>query len=618
MVTGANPERPYCEQILNETMKRIGLVLILLSLASLIARAQSNSSLTPKRVLVLHHYGREVPAIVLIDQGFENAIKSVPPGSIEFYRETLENYRFPDASHVQLMRTYLKEKYADRRIDVIVAFADTTLEFVTHYRDELFPGVPVVYLVSKHPEPVLSLPLSTGVWEGPTIKETIELALKLQPETQQVFVISGSLNDNQMVEVETRDQLKEFESRVRLNYLIDRPLDEVIARVKNLPEHSIVLCQRLTRGVGGRSVVARDGVSLIAQAANAPVYGTFDTWMGVGIVGGQVVSHEEIGNHIAQMALRIVQGTKPADIPIETSSTVPMFDWRQLRRWGISENSLPAGSIVLFKQWSFWELYRWRIVIALSVLTMQSMLIAILLVQRSKRARAESSRQISERNLQRLTGQLIHVQDEERRRVAAELHDGIGQTLSIINNRATICLNNLRDEDGLKEQLAEISEVTFAGLDEVREIAHNLRPYELDRLGLVHAVESMVEKVSDSTSIQISSDVDDIDGQLSRDAETGIYRILQEGLNNVLKHANASEARVSIKREGKELLVALSDNGRGFNRHPAGNGDGKGFGLAGITERARMLQAKCTIESALGRGTNLSVRIPMDQDVDGK
>ena len=587
----------------------------MLVVVSLMVYAQAESS-PPKRVLLLRHIGRESLAAVLFDQGFEEEMRSAPSGSIELYREALESYRFPGEKHAQLMRNYLKEKYSDRKLDVLVAQSDTSLAFVMKYRDELFPGVPIVYHVSRRPEP--EPPLSTGVWVGPNIKDTLDAALGLQPATAQVFVISGPANDNQSVEVEAQEQLREFESRVRLTYLINRPLEEVLATVKNLPEHSIVLLHRQSRGIGGQSVVPVDAAAMIAGAANVPVYSTFDVVMGQGIVGGKVISHVEMGHQVANIVLRIANGANPKDIPVETARIMPMFDWRQLKRWGISERALPPGSVVLFKESSFWELYRWRILFALALLIAQTMLIAALLVQRARRARAEAAGKISARNLQRLTGQLIHVQDEERRRVAAELHDGIGQTLSIINNRATICFHNLKDEDCLKEQLGEISEVTFAGLDEVREIAHNLRPYELDRLGLAHAVESMVEKVSNSASIQITSEVDDIDGQLSRDAETGIYRILQEGLNNVLKHASASEARVSIKREGKELFVALSDNGKGFDPHSSSNGEGKGFGLAGMTERARMLHTKCIIESALGRGTTLSLRIPMNQDVDGQ
>ena len=598
---------------MSTTTKQTALMTLVLVLTSFTGHAQSESSPTPKRILLLYHYGRETAGVALLDRGFEEVLRSAPPFTIELNREVLENYRFPGEAHTQMMHNYLKEKYSGRKIDVVVAHTDTALKFFLQYRDELFPGVPLVYIISERPEPGKEPALSTGVWAGPNIRETLELALQLQPKTTQVFLISGSA-DNQAVEVETQQQLKQFEGRVRLNYISGRPIDEVIVSVKTLPPNSIIIFQRLNQGVAGRGITPREAVALISEAANAPVYSTLDSNVGEGVVGGMVMTHDDMGRRAARMALKIVQGANPEQIPVETNTIVPMFDWRQLRRWGIRESSLPAGSVVLFKEWSFWELYHWRIVIALTVLTLQSMLIAILLVQRSKRAKAEASRQISERNLQRLTGQLIHVQDEERRRVAAELHDGLGQTLSIINNRATICLNNLKDEDCLKEQLGDISEVAFAGLDEVREIAHNLRPYELDRLGLVQAVESMVDKVSNSAAIQISSDVDDIDGQLSRDAETGIYRILQEGLNNILKHASASQARVSIKREGKELLVALSDNGKGFDRGSSSNGDGKGFGLAGITERARMLRAKCTIESALGRGTVLSVRIPMGQE----
>src|SRR5215813_5791771 len=108
---------------------------------------------SPKRVLLLHHYGREAPAVVFFDQGFDEVLRSAPPGSIEVYRETLESYRFPGETHEQLERSYLKQKFADRKLDVIVTFADTSRDFAMKYRDELFPGVPLVYLVSKRPNP---------------------------------------------------------------------------------------------------------------------------------------------------------------------------------------------------------------------------------------------------------------------------------------------------------------------------------------------------------------------------------------------------------------------------------------------------------------------------------
>jgi PAS domain S-box-containing protein len=290
------------------------------------------------------------------------------------------------------MRNHVRAKYADKKIDILVAYTDTALEFITRYRDELFPGVPVVYLVSKRPEAGKELPLSTGVWVGPTIKDTLEVALQLQPSTKQVLVISGPSNDNLAVEVETQEQLREFENRVQLTYLISWPLEDVIGAVKNLPKDSIVLFQRQTRGFGNRSVTPRDALSFISEAANVPVYGTSDTFIGTGIVGGKVMSNEDIGRRTAQMVMKIVNGASPSEIPIETSNSVPMFDWRQLKRWRISESALPSGSTVHFKEFSIWEQYKWRITGAVSLLIFQTFLITYLLINRARRRRAEEER----------------------------------------------------------------------------------------------------------------------------------------------------------------------------------------------------------------------------------
>ncbi len=370
----------------------MAIVLVLLS-GGMMVQAQPATSAGPMRILLLHHYAREIPGVVLFDQGFDSVLRAAPPGSVELYRETLEAYRFPGEEHAQLMRNYLKHKYAGRKIDVVVTFTDTSLDFFTKYRDELFPNVPLVYVVSRRPQPGTEPPLSTGVWVGPNIKDTLALALQLQPATKQVFVISGPRNDNQMMEVEVQDQLREFEGRVKLNYLTNRPLDEVVETVKTLPENSIVLCQRQTRGIGGRSVAPKDAVAMIAQAANAPVYGTFDTWIGEGIVGGRVISHVELGSRAAQMALRIANGAAPSEIPIETAGMVPMFDWRQLKRWRISEDSLPQGSVLRFKERTFWEQYKWRVVSVASLLILQSSLIVFLLANRAWRRSAEAERE---------------------------------------------------------------------------------------------------------------------------------------------------------------------------------------------------------------------------------
>jgi PAS domain S-box-containing protein len=208
----------------------------------------------------------------------------------------------------------------------------------------------------------------------------------------------------------------------------------------------------------------------------------------------------------------------------------------------------------------------------------------------TERKRGEQERQRSEDALRELTSQLIHSQEKERQRIAGELHDSLGQGLMIIKNRVLICLRDTTDRERVSEQLEEILTTVTATIEETRLISHNLRPYELDRLGLITAVQAMLDKISRSTSLRLSSDLDSVDGLLSREVEVGVYRIVQEGLTNVLKHAQATEARVTIKRAGAQLIVTVMDNGNRNGSHPGkAASNGAGFGLTGIAHRARML-----------------------------
>jgi signal transduction histidine kinase len=250
----------------------------------------------------------------------------------------------------------------------------------------------------------------------------------------------------------------------------------------------------------------------------------------------------------------------------------------------------------------------------LAFVGIQSLLIIALLLQRSRRSRAEASRLRTEESRQKLTGQLMYFHEAERRRIAGQLHDGIGQELAIIRNRATVALQHSGEPATVSDQLKEISETAAAAINEVRQIAHNLRPYELDRFGLTQAVDSMIERVSKSFSLRLSSSIDDINGLLPNDSETIIYRIVQEALNNIVKHAHATEARVTLKHLRDEIAVTIEDNGRGIERS-AGGTNGDGFALAGIQERARMLGGSCTVDSHAGQGTILTVRLLLSDEV---
>ena len=201
---------------------------------------------------------------------------------------------------------------------------------------------------------------------------------------------------------------------------------------------------------------------------------------------------------------------------------------------------------------------------------------------------------------------LIESQEAERQRIARELHDSLGQNLLLIKNRAVMGLKDNASPERMREQLREISEASAGSVEEIRSIARALRPYQLDRLGLTKTLEDVATSVTTAGGLHIEAQVDDIDGLFAPDAEIGLYRIVQEGLNNVLKHAEAKSARLQVRRNGGSVEIELSDDGRGFDATQK-----DGFGLNGVRERVRLLGGVLNVKSAPAQGTRLLLSIPI-------
>ena len=210
--------------------------------------------------------------------------------------------------------------------------------------------------------------------------------------------------------------------------------------------------------------------------------------------------------------------------------------------------------------------------------------------------------------------QLIESQETERKRIASELHDSLGQDLLVVKNSALAGLNSAGDESLARKQFNEISTMTSRALEEVREITQNLRPYHLDRLGLKDALEFMIEGIAIPSKISFSSNIDTIDGMLSKEAEMHLYRIVQETANNIIKHSGATKARVTLQRKGRSLELSIADNGKGFLSNSSAVGSyPRGFGLTGISERVRILGGEESIVSVAGQGTTITVSMMLQE-----
>jgi signal transduction histidine kinase/ligand-binding sensor domain-containing protein len=211
--------------------------------------------------------------------------------------------------------------------------------------------------------------------------------------------------------------------------------------------------------------------------------------------------------------------------------------------------------------------------------------------------------------------QLMASQEAERKRIAAEMHDSLGQRLVLIKNLAYLLRRSKKDvhKDGDELQIIkEIDEEASSAIQETREISYNLRPFQLDRLGLTKAIEAMIRTTASASGIHITSELDNIDDIFSENLRINFYRIVQESLGNIMKHSQATEANVSISLSANNLILRIDDNGRGFTPgEHAAEPSTSGFGLTGMGERASLLGGEFKIRSIQNQGTTVTVEIPV-------
>jgi signal transduction histidine kinase len=211
--------------------------------------------------------------------------------------------------------------------------------------------------------------------------------------------------------------------------------------------------------------------------------------------------------------------------------------------------------------------------------------------------------------------QLIDFQEEEKKRIALELHDGIGQNLLIITNRAQIGLMN-ESADNMKVQLTSINETASESISEIRNITQHLHPTLLDKIGLTKTLQAMIHKFEGSSSVSFSISIGDIDELFSVENEVNIYRIVQEGINNIIKHADAKQTVISILKKETTLTIKIQDDGKGMEDIKLKNflSSSEGFGLRSLKERVKYLNGIFSIDSQAGSGTKLTITIPVKEN----
>ena len=264
-----------------------------------------------------------------------------------------------------------------------------------------FKDTPVVFCGIMEIPAGLDNSRFTGAWSSVQTEKTMELALRLQPNTKHVVVVGGVGSLDREEEAIVRKNLRGYESRFDFTYLTDLSMPNLLEQLKLLPNDTIVLHTAITQDTAGnRFIDATQAVPLVAGAARAPVFVLDDVDLNNGAVGGDLLSWAATARDAAKSALRILNGEKPQDIPIVRSGNVYMFDWRALRRWGLKETNLPPGSTILNRQPTLWESFRWYVIGGMTLILVEALLISGLLWHRTRRKAAETKLTIANKQLE--------------------------------------------------------------------------------------------------------------------------------------------------------------------------------------------------------------------------
>ncbi len=495
----------------------------------------------------------------------------------------------------------LQSKYAQAlRPDVIVAVGVAAVRLLRDHRPAIFRSVPVVFMqVDENFLSVKDLSSTfTGVTFRPDYRGTVELARKLHPNARHCYVVAGVSPGEKAYLQKFREYAAPLLEGLTVTYLGHESLGEILATLNRAPADSIVIYLMMFVDASQVVYAANEISDVVAAASAAPVYSPFVTYFKGGIVGGSFFDADKDAKRAAAILLRVLHGEPASKIPRLRGTDFTAVDWRQLDRWHIPETRIGASAAVHFRGPSVWARYRRPIAyvaIALSVL----LLLVVFLVRDIRRRIAYQS------SLKALSSKLISAQEEERRRLARDLHDDIGQRIASMNIAWGALKHNLHSNDnGALEEIVRQQKSLSELADATRQISHHLHPAILTICGLEQALSKYCREFGSSRSISIQFSCDVPTDDLASDVALCLYRIAQEALQNVIKHSGAPAARVSLTEYRRGYLLTIADNGRGFNRSAATSD--RGLGLVAMEERLQALGGTLTITSKQNHGATVS------------
>lgn len=568
----------------------------------------------PRSVLVINQSGPNRPWIVGFSTALRNILQADPSGPISLYIEDLDLTEFRSPEYEDSALEFLRVKYRNKSIGVVVSLGSLAYPYALHLRTKMWPGSQMVFsMMDEAMATRLVIPPGvTGTFMRLTLEDMVKAAQALVPGLSNVALVGDQL-EKQSFYRHFAEELPGIAAKLQIIDLSGLPLKQVQRRVGELPDRTAILYTGIFVDGLGTSHIPADALTLIANAANRPVVVDVDSYMGRGAVGGFLLTAESAGEDTGKLVLRVLNGDSGSNIPIRSGGVVkPIFDWRQLQRWGIDEASLPPGSEIRFRELSVWEQYKFHILLAITLCVVEAVFIVILLAGRRRLNLEYVKRQQAELAARDLSGRLINAQEAERSRLARELHDDVTQRLALLAIDASRGENASTNSAGasamrgIRDGLIHLSE-------DVHALSYRLHPSILEDLGLLEALRIECDQFSRVENVGINVKTEGLFDGLPGATALCLFRIVQEALRNVARHAKARAVQISLRHREDQLELMVSDDGAGFN--PVQHRLRPSLGLASMVERVHLLDGKLHIESAPGIGTTIKAWLPLREEL---
>lgn len=556
---------------------------------------------------------------------------------------------------VKLM-DFLREKYANIKIDMVLAFMPVGCQFILDHGESLFPGIPVVFVLpAKQQLAVISGRPQSGLVRSSAnaILDTIERIRVLLPETKHLVVVSGGGADDLNYRKVAQEALAGKGWPKTVEYLQGLPAEELAARLDRLPEASAVLMLVYLQDRDGKPLTTVQVMKAVAPRSKAPIFSFYDTVFGLGIVGGKLSSAEAYGEASAQTALRMLRAGPDAPLTETVAEARDIYDWRQIEKWKIPPERLPDRSDIRYRQVTFWGENRGKIIAVAAIILLQAVLILALLFNLFRRKRAEKALHDSEKTSRSRLEELVRDRTAELEvaKEKAQSADRLKSAfLATMSHELRTPLNSIIGFTGIllqrlggplnEEQDKQLSMVYNSAkhlLELINDVL-DLSKIEAEQLNVAHEsfnLRDSLEKVlktsqplADSKGISLSADIAPDIGTIISDRRR-VEQILLNLLSNAVKFTEQGGVRLRGFVKDRKIVLVVSDSGIGIKPEDMGKlfnafrqiesgltrkYDGTGLGLSICRKLAHLLGGEIEAESVWGQGSTFTFSLPQEGD----